>query len=94
MTFQDADGNTYGEGGGNGGNGGGQNGENGEQRRQNEHEHEESTLEEMQMRQEMAQEIVGNGKTWNTFGLQAYKNSDSVIQKLRFLELTLTPKYA
>ncbi|MDE7174114.1 MAG: flagellar hook-length control protein FliK, partial [Helicobacter sp.] len=94
MTFQDADGNTFSEGGGNGGNGGGQNGANGEQQHHDEHEHEESTLEELQMRQEMAQEIVGNGKTWNTFGLQAYKNSDSVMQKLRFLELTLTPKYA
>lgn len=93
MTFQDADGNTFSEGGGQGSGNGGQ-GENGEQHRQNEHEHEESTLEELQMKQEMAQEIVGNGKTWNTFGLQAYKNSDSVMQKLRFLELTLTPKYA
>lgn len=93
MTFQDADGNTFSEGGSQGGNG--SQGENGEQHRQNEHEeHEESTLEELQMKQEMAQEIVGNGKTWNTFGLQAYKNSDSVMQKLRFLELTLTPKYA
>lgn len=93
MTFQDADGNSFSDSGGNGG-GGGYNGENGEQQQHHEHENEESTLEELQKRQEMVQEIGANGRTWNTFGLQAYKNSDSVIQKLRFLELTLTPKYA
>lgn len=92
MTFQDADGNYYSDSNGQGG-GGNHSGEQ-EQQRQNEHENDESTLEELQMRQEMAQEIGINSRTWNTFGLQAYKNSDSVMQKLRFLELTLTPKYA
>lgn len=91
MTFQDADGNTYSDG---GGQGGGNGGERGGQQQHEEQPHEESTAEELQMRQEMAQEIGINSRTWNTFGLQAYKNSDSVMQKLRFLELTLTPKYA
>lgn len=92
MTFQDADGNYYSDSNGQGG-GGNHSGEQ-EQQRQNERENDRSTLEELQMKQEMAQEIGINSRTWNTFGLQAYKNSDSVMQKLRFLELTLTPKYA
>ncbi|MDE6979104.1 MAG: hypothetical protein K2O85_06005, partial [Helicobacter sp.] len=78
----------------NGQGGGGNHSGEQEQQRQNERENDESTLEELQMKQEMAQEIGINSRTWNTFGLQAYKNSDSVMQKLRFLELTLTPKYA
>lgn len=88
MSFQDSDGNFFG--GGDGSSNHEHHGHGSQQQQQHDEEH--STLEELQSRQ--SQDIIVSSKTWNSFGLQAYKNSDSVMQQLHLLELTLTPQYA